>query len=77
MSEEQKKIIGFRINRASTPSTEDLQADECVLEDVPTYVFRHQGKEVLRIAVSELTHDPVPSHAMSPAKIQQLRNRQA
>ena len=75
MSEEPKKIIGFRITLKSTRLTEDLQADECVLEQVATYVFRHRGKEVRRVVASDLVHDPVPSHAMSPAKIQQLRDR--
>jgi len=78
MSEEPKKITGFRITSKSTRTTEDLQADEYRTEQTPTYVFFRRGEEIRRVAASDLAMDPEALHPPSPKRLQlqdDLRDR--
>ena len=76
MSEEQKKIIGFRIKPAATGRSEGVQADECMTELVPMYVFRHRGVEVRRILASDLQEEPVPTYPQTPEQKQAWKDFQ-
>ena len=75
MSEEPKKVIGFRVTRTSKGSAEMIQADECRLESVPTHVFLLRGKEVDRVPSRDLAGEPVPVHPQSQELTQALNAR--